>query len=146
MSRKQWLRVLLLAGWMALPASGFELEKAEAASSRAGKVSDDQGSPLHAATVSFRHLKTAVTTSVLTDAEGEFWVPALAGGEYEISALKKGYTASAPRTVTASGPWKDLDFTLPNLQVIPISQLSTSDIVAHLPEDPTKMLLVRTCG
>jgi len=146
MSKKQWLHVLLLAGWMALPASGFEITKAEGASLRAGRVSDDQGVPLHAATVMFRHLETAVTTSVLTDAEGEFWVPLLASGEYEISALKKGFEASAPRKVMASGPWKDLVFTLPNLQVIPISQLSTSDLVPHLPEAPEKMLLVRTCG
>ena len=146
MSKKQWLHVLLLAGWMALPASGFEITKAEGASLRAGRVSDDQGVPLHAATVMFRHLETAVTTSVLTDAEGEFWVPLLANGEYEISAQKKGVEARAPRTVMASGPWKDLVFTLPNLQVIPISQLSTSDLVPHLPEAPEKMLLVRTCG
>ena len=146
MSRKQWLHVLLLAGWMALPASGFEIGKAEGTSLRAGRVSDDQGVPLRAATVKFRHLKTAVTTSVLTDAEGEFWLPSLASGEYEISAHKKGFETSAPRRVMASGPWKDLAFTLPNLQVIPISQLSTSDMVAHLPEAPEKMLLVRTCG
>ncbi len=146
MSRKGWLHVLFLAGWMALPASGFQIAKAQGNSVRAGRVSDDQGVPLRAASVSFRHLKTAVTTSVLTDAEGEFWLPALAGGEYEISAQKKGFEASAPRRVTASGPWKDLAFTLPSLEVMPMSQLSTSDIVAHLPESPTKMLLVRTCG
>jgi len=145
MSRKQWLHVLLLAGWMALPVSGF-VGKAEGASSRTGTVSDDQGVPLRAATVKFRHLKTAVTTSVLTDAEGEFWLPSLASGEYEISAQKKGFEASPPTRVMSSGSWKDLDFTLPNLEVIPISQLSTSDLVAHLPEAPEKMLLVRTCG
>jgi hypothetical protein len=63
-----------------------------------GTVTDEQGGVLPGVTVTVRNVDTGTVRTVVTEADGQFRVPALLPGRYDISAELPGFT-----TVTATG-------------------------------------------
>src|SRR5581483_197909 len=64
-----------------------------------GKVVDEQGGVLPGATVTVRQTETNTTRSGATNAAGQFYLPSLPAGTYEITIDMQGFT-TGKRTVT----------------------------------------------
>ena len=112
-----------------------------------GKIADDKNVPLKAAIVRAEDVDSGIARIALTDAGGTFWLPLLKSGDYEVSAEKKGY-GTASKRLRVDSSQKAINFTLKSLAIVPVSQLSSSDIIAQLPEGPgnIKMTTVGRCG
>src|SRR5205809_3142039 len=64
-----------------------------------GKVTDQQGGVLPGATVTTRQIETNSTRSGVTNESGQFYVPSLPAGSYEVVVELQGFSA-AKRAVT----------------------------------------------
>ena len=64
-----------------------------------GKVLDEQGGVLPGATVTARQTETNTTRSGVTNEAGQFYLPSLPAGTYEVTIDMQGF-ASAKRTLT----------------------------------------------
>src|SRR5437879_11651307 len=77
-----------------------------------GKVADQQGGVLPGATVTARQTETNTTRTGATNETGQFYLPSLPAGTYEISVEIQGFS-TAKRTVTLRvGQEATADFTL----------------------------------
>ncbi len=94
--------------------------------------------------VGAKELKTGATTMVLLSTQGEFLIPQLTAGEYQISAKKAGYQ-SGTSSLSISGR-ADVDIELGSLPAVPMAELSNADFNRFLPEAPGKRTLVAMCG
>lgn len=78
-----------------------------------GRVVDEQGAALPGASVTARNTSTAVTRSVLTESQGQFFIPNLQPGAYEVTANLAGFaTAKQSGLVLRVGQEATVDFTL----------------------------------
>src|SRR3989475_4458305 len=90
--------VLALVGLIALGngpvhAQGF-------AAAITGTVSDTSGAAVPGASVTVKHLETGLTRAVEVDANGNYSVPSLPVGEYELAVEKMGFQREVRRGIT----------------------------------------------
>ena len=79
-----------------------------------GVVVDDSGAVLPGATVSALHEASGATAERVTDADGRFFLPALATGEWAVTVGLPGFQRSTQRGIRAEiGRVLQLEFTLP---------------------------------
>ena len=95
-----------------------------------GVVSDSSGGVLPGATVVARHPDTGFTSERVTDADGRFFLPALATGDWEVSAQLPGF-----RRATVTGVSLELGGTVElafGLSLDTLSEEVTVEVVAPL--------------
>src|SRR5919108_6338427 len=77
-----------------------------------GKVTDQQGGVLPGATITARQIETNTTRSGVTNETGQFFVPSLPAGSYEVAVELQGFS-TAKRTLTLRvGQETSADFAL----------------------------------
>ena len=118
---------------------------AQTVAALSGKVADGDGAPLHAAIVRAQDPTTGVTTVALTGPDGQYRFPQLKPGEYTVSTIKKGYGPSQAKTVKLTAPKTGISFVQEALATIPLSQMTSADIIAHLPDSPNRTPVVGSC-
>jgi len=108
-SQKALLTLGLIAGLAAVaPAAGAQTIMATIR----GRVVDQQGAVLPGAIIAARHLDTNTTRTVVTTDLGQYFLPNLPAGRYEVTASLDGF-APAGRTVELTvGAEFTVDFTL----------------------------------
>src|SRR5205823_3750858 len=78
-----------------------------------GKVTDEQGAALTGAAVTARNVDTNAARSVTTGGLGQFFIPNLPAGTYELTAALSGFgTERRPGLVLRVGQEGTVDFTL----------------------------------
>jgi hypothetical protein len=78
-----------------------------------GKVSDEQGGVLPGATVTVRQIETNATKASVTGALGQYFLPSLPPGTYEVTVELSGFAMGRrPDVVLRVGQAADLDFAL----------------------------------
>lgn len=110
-----------------------------------GIVTDSRDAPVHGSVVGARNLETGVTTFTLTDTRGEFQIPQLGQGRYQISIEKQGYRPDTSG-LNIDGPRKVINVKLVSLSIVPVSQITNVDFDRYLPNDPGKREVIRICG
>ena len=65
--------------------------RAQVTAAISGRVTDPSGATVSGAAVKAKNLETDITRSTVTDATGNYWVPSLPVGEYEIHITKQGF-------------------------------------------------------
>src|SRR6266436_8471492 len=86
------LRSILLASAASLVVTGFAATGASAADAvLSGAISSPSGEKLGGVTVSAKQDGTTITTSVYTDATGNYYFPPLPAGKYSIWAQALGF-------------------------------------------------------
>jgi streptogramin lyase len=98
-----------------------------------GRITTVSGEPMEGVVVSARHLGKTFTTSVYTDAAGEYYFPAMEQGTYHIWAQAVGYDAGIVQGITVSPSVHQQHFTLTPLENFEM-QLRGDEWVASLPE------------
>src|SRR5437016_6761027 len=88
------------AGLIAFIALGTGLLFAQGSTaSMIGSVKDASGAVLPGTTVSVKHLETGLTRAVEADASGNYSIPSLPVGEYELTAEKMGFRREVRRGI-----------------------------------------------
>lgn len=77
-----------------------------------GKVSEKHGGPLAGARVSVSNIQTGATSSVATDANGQFTVENLPAGSYKISISANGCTPQEDKVTVKPGHKSKISATL----------------------------------
>jgi outer membrane receptor protein involved in Fe transport len=78
-----------------------------------GKVADEQGAALTGASVTARNVDTNAVRTVTTGGHGQFFIPNLPAGTYELTAALSGFgTEKRPGLVLRVGQEGTVDFTL----------------------------------
>jgi Carboxypeptidase regulatory-like domain/TonB-dependent Receptor Plug Domain len=78
-----------------------------------GKVADEQGGVLPGATVTARQIETNATKTSLTEGLGQYFLPNLPAGTYEVTVELAGFsTGKRPDVVLRVGQAADMDFIL----------------------------------
>jgi streptogramin lyase len=99
-----------------------------------GTVTSASGEKMEGVTVSARQFGKTFTTSVFTDAAGEYYFPALENGRYKVWAQAVGYGAEIQENVTLSGSVHRLNAVLKPMQNFEM-QLRGDEWMASLPEE-----------
>ncbi len=82
-----WLLAMMTAAVLALaPAS-----RAQVSASISGRITDPTGATVSGATVMAKNVETGASRSTVTDEAGQYWVPSLPVGEYEVHVTKQGF-------------------------------------------------------
>lgn len=82
-----------------------------------GRVEDDHGSAVSAATVTARRIVTGEVVRVETQADGSFVLPNITPGRYSVTVQAWGYTpVSIARIMVGSGEKMRREFVMPRLQ------------------------------
>ena len=110
-----------------------------------GIVKGPDGSPFKGAFVRAQNEKSKVTVSVLSDKQGEYRIPNLKAGKYQVRVTAVGYR-SDPRTgVAVDGAQPvSLDFAMVK-GVVRWSDVSIHQGEVLLPDDPGKTVLFTRC-
>jgi len=90
--------------------------------------------PLGGVVVSARAAGSSITTSVFTDARGEYVFPPLAAGAYDVWAQATGYEAARAQVTIAAAGRTERPLTLTPVADVSL-QLTPSEWLAALPED-----------
>ena len=77
-----------------------------------GKVVDQQGAVLPGATISARHVETNTIRTVITTELGQFFMPSLPAGTYEVTASLEGFAAARRNLELTVGAELTVDFAL----------------------------------
>ncbi|RPJ77730.1 MAG: carboxypeptidase regulatory-like domain-containing protein, partial [Acidobacteria bacterium] len=77
-----------------------------------GKVVDEQGGVLPGVTISARQVATNTTRTVITNEVGQYFLPNLQVGNYEVTATLAGFAPSARPVELTVGAEFTVDFTL----------------------------------
>jgi streptogramin lyase len=137
---KALVLVLLLAG-AAIAAGPAPL---------AGRVTDETGAAIHGALVTARHPELARDTTVYTDPDGHFALPALEPGAYHVRARRPGFRdqtitvaldgvpARSRLVLERESDPRELAWQLPANRWLALA-------VAHLPDDAAREEFVRQC-
>lgn len=104
-----------------------------------GRVTDQRGDALSGALITVR-LPAAVSTSAMTDSRGEFTLPVVPKGEYELTASARGFTTQTRRVSFSQSAGTDAavkaDFTLEPQQIgetITVTPARTELRISDLP-------------
>src|SRR5438128_1588197 len=91
-----------------MSASSHVVYSAEGAPPLAGTITSSDGKKMEGVTVSTRAAGSNITTSVFTDADGEYYFPPLAAGKYKVWAQAQAFDAGrAELAVNGTGTRKD---------------------------------------
>jgi streptogramin lyase len=127
-------RVMGVIMLLILPLATYASDsRSDAVADIGGVVQDDEGAPIHAATVRAEDANSGIATSVLTDHQGRFTIPHLRPVKHLITASKMGYEAATTSDAVPSD--RSLSFELASLPVIPLAQMRDSDIIKYMPDD-----------
>jgi virginiamycin B lyase len=108
---------------------------ATAAPTLSGLVQSADQSPLAGATVYATEKASGIITSTHSGADGRFVLPLRGGGDYLLSASKKGWRAGEARALAVAPGAVDAGaIALTRLEVVPGGQLNSADILPGLPE------------
>lgn len=77
-----------------------------------GKVADEQGGSLPGVTIVVRQMDTNTTRSAVTDGRGQYYVPNLPAGRYELTLELQGFATAKRDVVLRVGQDATLDVTL----------------------------------
>lgn len=77
-----------------------------------GKVVDEQGGVLPGVSITARHVATNTTRTVVTNEVGQYYLPSLPAGEYEVTAALGGFAPMARPAELTVGAEFTVDFTL----------------------------------
>ena len=99
-----------------------------------GTITSATGEPMEGVTASARAPAASFTTSVLTDANGEYYFPPSPAGMYKVWAQAVGYEAGRAEVNLQSGHFRSQDFTLKTMANFE-AQLPGDQWMAALPED-----------
>ena len=99
-----------------------------------GRITEASGEPMEGVIVSARRFGGTFTTSVFTDAAGEYYFPYLGEGKYNIWAQAVGYDAGIVEGVTLNPSVHRQNFALGPLEDF-ARQLRGDEWVASLPEE-----------
>ena len=97
-----------------------------------GTITSAAGEQMEGVTVSARQVGTTFTTSVFTDAAGEYYFPRLEAGAYKLWAQAVGYDAAIVEDLSLDGPVHRQDAVLKPLQNFDL-QLRGDEWLASLP-------------
>ncbi len=85
------LLLSLIGGCLAAVLLCAPTAHAQVSAAISGRVTDPTGATVSGAAVVAKNVETGETRSTLTDAIGNYWVPSLAVGEYEVHVTKQGF-------------------------------------------------------
>lgn len=117
-----------------------------------GTVTDDQGGVLPGVTVTVRNVDTGTVRTVVTEADGQYRLPALLPGRYDITAELTGFSVvSAPgiNLATSQEVRQNLRLALATLQETvtvtgesPVVEVSRTEVAAVITTEQLEMLPV----
>ena len=117
-----------------------------------GTVTDEQGGVLPGVTVTVRNADTGTVRVVVTEADGQYRVPALLPGRYDISAELPGFTTVAANGInlaTSQEVRQNLRLSVATLQEsvtvtaeAPVVEVSKTDVAAVITQEQIDMLPV----
>jgi hypothetical protein len=117
-----------------------------------GTVTDDQGGVLPGVTVTVRNVDTGVVRTVVTEADGQYRVPALLPGRYDVSAELAGFTTTSANGIqlaTNAEVRQNLRLGVATLQEsvtvtaeAPVVEVSKTEVAAVITQDQIDMLPV----
>jgi outer membrane receptor protein involved in Fe transport len=108
----RFLRAVALALTLCLITATSGFAQTSLASLR-GRVSDEQGGVLPGVTVTARHIETNATKAGASEALGQYFLPNLPAGTYEVTAEIAGFTTEKRQGVVLRvGQAADMDFIL----------------------------------
>ncbi len=117
-----------------------------------GTVTDEQGGVLPGVTVTVRNADTGTVRVVVTEADGQYRVPALLPGRYDISAELPGFTTVAANGInlaTSQEVRQNLRLSVATLQEsvtvtaeAPVVEVSKTEIAAVITQEQIDMLPV----
>jgi streptogramin lyase len=131
-SMKQNINVAAVAGAVALATALWSAPTLAADAILSGQVKRPDGKPLEGVTISAKAQGSSITTSVFTDMDGYYYLPALPGGQYRLRAQAVIF-GTQTAIVDANGK-KNQDFALAPLTDF-VRQLSGADLLAAMPQD-----------
>jgi len=106
-------RFLLAAGILFVSClSGAPLRAQDAGAALSGTIVDTAGKAVGGAKVSSRNLATAQSAESRTDANGQYSLPNLAPGDYEISITAEGFSTNTSKITIAGAAPRTLNMTL----------------------------------
>ena len=103
-------RVGVVCAWMVLSLVTAVSAQTSLATLR-GKVTDEQGGVLPGVTVTARQTETNITRTGVTNETGQYYLPSLPAGPYELTVELTGFSTAA-RSRPPRRPGGDADFTL----------------------------------
>ena len=103
--------VSLGVGWVVLALVTAVSAQTSLAALR-GKVTDEQGGVLPGATVTARQTETNIARSGVTNETGQFYLPSLPAGTYELTVELAGFSTAARTVVLRVGQEGGADFSL----------------------------------
>src|SRR5579862_1831409 len=107
-----------------------------------GTVRDISGGAIPGAAVTVRNLETGAIRSITTDDSGHYFVPSIAIGHYEITAVKEGFNSQIKTGIDLSvGQDSTIDFTLPVGEVQATVTVVESPSLVALTTDPNSGLV-----
>ena len=98
-----------------------------------GMITSASGEPMEGVVVSARDPWKPLTTSVYTDAAGEYYFPPMESKTYKVWAQAKGFDAGRTEVTLNGSTWRQ-NFVLKTIEDFAL-QLSGDELVASLPED-----------
>lgn len=117
-----------------------------------GTVTDDQGGVLPGVTLTVRNVDTGTSRSVVTEADGQYRVPALLPGRYDITAELAGFSnvsAAGVILATSQEVRQNLRMALATLQETvtvtaesPVVEVSKTEVAAVITTEQLEMLPV----
>jgi hypothetical protein len=117
-----------------------------------GTVTDDQGGVLPGVTVTVRNMDTGTTRTVVTEADGQFRVPALLPGPYVVTGELAGFTTVSLTGITLTTGQEvrqNLRLTVATLQETvtvtaqsPVVEVSKTEVAAVITPEQLEMLPV----
>lgn len=78
----------------------------------AGAVSDDSGAVVQGATISVTNLDTGLKRELISNADGQYSVPALPAGRYEVRSQMAGFRQTVREAMVIVGSTTNVDLTL----------------------------------
>ena len=102
-----------------------------------GKVADSAGKPVANAAVSAKYSTMSVSTNVQSDANGNYSLPDLAPGDYELSASAEGLTSAPVKVTLSSGQQQHIDLTLPQQNLPSAPSTAPSQAPSSSPTSPS---------
>src|SRR3989337_2056409 len=79
---------------------------------RRGRTADEQGGVLPGVTVTVRHVETNTTRTAVTDALGQYFLPSLPAGSYDVTWELGGFATASRGVVMRVGQEATLDVVL----------------------------------
>src|ERR1035437_167172 len=126
------INVATVVGAVALATALWSAPTLAADAILSGQVKRPNGKPLEGVTISAKAQGSSITTSVFTDMDGYYYLPALPVGQYRLRA--QAVTFGTQTAIVDANSKKKQDFALAPLKDF-VRQLSGADLLAAMPQD-----------